>query len=99
MVDSLETSEKVRILIGINTDRTVSDSIKCADYPLQAEINYSHTEVKEEYQKSVIDELEESEDSKNVDIISAIYSKRHGSAVEPDAQDRTSFEGEIGQYK
>ena len=64
---SLETTEKTRILIGINTDRITADSLAYARKPQQMDIEFSHAEVKDMYQKNVIDELEDSEDSKNVE--------------------------------
>ena len=64
---SLEATEKTRILIGINTDRITADSVLFARKPKQLDIEFSHSEVKDLYQKNVVEELEESDDSKNVE--------------------------------
>src|SRR5208337_2776351 len=50
---SLEKTEKIRILIGISTDRQTYDLIIKARNPKQQVIEFSHAEVKEEIEKLV----------------------------------------------
>jgi len=63
---SLEHTDKVRVLIGINTDQKVYDSIQEAKEE-QQEMNFSHAEVKETFSGLVTGELEKSEDSREVE--------------------------------
>jgi len=60
----LEKTGKIRILIGIGTDRRTVDSVQNSN---QREFQYSHAEVKEHYSDEVKDELENSDDSDNAE--------------------------------
>ena len=61
---SLEKTEKIRILIGIGTDKRTVDSVQNSK---QSEFQYSHAEVKEHFSDEVKDELENSDDSDNAE--------------------------------
>jgi len=69
---SLESTEKIRILIGIGTNKEVIKLIQRSAYALHADrseiktqptIQFSHAEVKQEFENSVIEEMEQSEDN------------------------------------
>lgn len=64
---SLEKTEKIRILIGISTDRQTYDLIVKARNTKQQVIEFSHAEAKEEVEKLVEQELEDSEDNREVE--------------------------------
>lgn len=55
---SLEKSEKIRILIGISTDRKTYDLIEGSREPKQLAIEFSHTETKEEFARMTAHEME-----------------------------------------
>ena len=59
---ALEKTEKIRILIGIGTDRRTVDSVQSSK---QSEFQYSHAEVKEHFSDEVKEELENSDDSES----------------------------------
>ena len=61
---ALEKTEKIRILIGIGTDRRTVDSVQSSK---QSEFQYSHAEVKEHFSDEVKEELENSDDSDNTE--------------------------------
>lgn len=63
---SLEATEKIRILIGINTDKTVAELIHESHEPFQTQFQFSHAEAKEAFSHEVIHEMEHSEDSASV---------------------------------
>ena len=62
---SLEKTEKIRILIGIKTDKEAFELIKEAKK--QQALDFSHTEVKEKFSNAVTVEMEKSEDKKDVE--------------------------------
>ena len=64
---SLEKTEKIRILIGISTNRQTYDLIAKADSPKQQVIEFSHAETKEEVEKQIVQELADSEDNQKVE--------------------------------
>ncbi len=65
---SLENTEKIRILVGISTDRKAFDLFTTAKEEQQLElIDPSHKETKEAFVKHVANELEESQDSQIVE--------------------------------
>ncbi|MDP1713711.1 MAG: helicase-related protein [Anaerolineales bacterium] len=65
---SLENTEKIRILVGISTDRKTVDLFTPAKEEKQLELaDPSQKEVKEIYVGMVAKELEESQDSQNVE--------------------------------
>jgi superfamily II DNA or RNA helicase/HKD family nuclease len=64
---SLEKTEKIRILIGIGTNKYTVDSIKNSKEAKQQEFQYSHAETKNKFSDEVKDELEDSEDSEKAE--------------------------------
>jgi len=64
---SLENTEKIRILIGISTDRRTYDLITNSQKEQQLEFIFSHAEAKQVYEELVEKELEESPDSRNIE--------------------------------
>ena len=64
---SLENTETIRILIGISTDKKTFELLENAEKESQQSFDYSHAETKQEVEKSVEQELESSEDNKNVE--------------------------------
>ncbi len=64
---SLETTEKIRILIGIGTGRQTLSLIEEAKKPLQGVFEFSHAEAKEEFAEGVAAEMENSADSRDVE--------------------------------
>lgn len=61
---SLETTEKVRILIGISTNKQTYDMMQSAQ-PIQQALQFSSAEAKQEIEGLVEKEMEQSEDNKN----------------------------------
>jgi superfamily II DNA or RNA helicase/HKD family nuclease len=59
---SLENTEKIRILIGISTNKQAIELIQKAKSNHQSILPYSHAEVKEQFEQSVTEEVENSED-------------------------------------
>jgi len=64
---SLESTEKIRILVGISTNKEVLRLIRESKNPAQSRIQFSHTEVKQEFEAAVISEMEQSEDLATVE--------------------------------
>nr|MBC8359900.1 helicase [Candidatus Desulfatibia profunda] len=64
---SLEKTEKIRILIGISTNRQTYDLLEKALKPKQQVIEFSHAEAKEEVEKLIEQELADSEDNRRVE--------------------------------
>jgi len=64
---SLETTEKIRILIGINTNKESIRLIQKAKGEEQLTMQFSHAEAKQEFDRSVAEEMEQSEDNPNVE--------------------------------
>ncbi len=64
---SLEKTEKIRILIGISTNRQTYDLFDKASKPKQQVIEFSHSETKEKVEKLVEVELADSEDKREVE--------------------------------
>src|SRR3990170_2845648 len=64
---SLEKTEKIRILIGISTNRQTYDLLDKASKPKQQVIEFSHAETKEEVEKLIEQELADSEDNRKVE--------------------------------
>ncbi len=67
LYQSLETTQHIRILIGINTNKPIVDLIQQAQPPTQTAFEFSHAEVKDEFCNRVANEMENSEDNKNVE--------------------------------
>ena len=64
---SLENTEKIRILIGISTSRQTFDLIEKANKPKQQQIDFSHAETRQEVENLVQKEMEDSEDNRKVE--------------------------------
>lgn len=64
---SLETTEKVRILIGISTNKEVIKLIQESKGQRQSTLQFSHAEVKQEFENSITEEMEQSEDNATVE--------------------------------
>ncbi|MEA1984268.1 MAG: phospholipase D-like domain-containing protein, partial [Euryarchaeota archaeon] len=64
---SLEETEKIRILIGISTNKETFDLIQESHKQVQTELQLSHKETKNEYSNKVAEEYENSEDSVEVE--------------------------------
>ncbi len=64
---SLEHTEKIRILIGISTNRQSYDLLTNAKQENQQSLQFSHAETKQEYEGLVEKEMEESEDKQEVE--------------------------------
>jgi len=63
----LENTEKIRILIGISTDRTTFEMMEKGKKPIQQSFGFSHAETKQEIENLVEKEMAESEDNRNVE--------------------------------
>jgi len=64
---SLENTEKIRILIGISTSRQTFELLEKANKPKQQQIDFSHAEAKQEVENLVQKEIEDSDDNKKVE--------------------------------
>ncbi|MCE7738467.1 MAG: DEAD/DEAH box helicase family protein, partial [Candidatus Heimdallarchaeota archaeon] len=64
---SLEKTEKIRILIGISTNKDTFYLIQESQKQVQTELKLSHKETKNEYSNKVAEEYENSEDSVEVE--------------------------------
>ncbi len=64
---SLQNTEKIRILIGINTSRQTFGLLEKANKPSQQAIDFSHAEAKQEVENLVQKEMADSEDNRNVE--------------------------------
>lgn len=63
---SLENTEKIRILIGISTDKTIFDMIEEAKDG-QQKIYHSHKETKELFSTQIVSEMEHSQDTVEIE--------------------------------
>ncbi len=61
----LESTEKIRILIGIGTGRDTLENIRAAEEQLT--LSFSHVEAKEQFSNLIASELDESEDSQGIE--------------------------------
>jgi superfamily II DNA or RNA helicase len=64
----LEKTEKIRILIGISTNHQVADLITNAQKEEQLELVFSHAEAKQAVEHEVTTELEDSADSRTIEV-------------------------------
>lgn len=64
---SLEKTEKIRILIGINTDRETYDLLKKSSDGVEQTLQSSHAETKQAYSELVEQEMADSEDTRSVE--------------------------------
>lgn len=62
---SLEDVAKIRILIGINTNRQTYDLIKVSE--TQTEFNFSYAETKKEFINEILQEMEKSDDNYSIE--------------------------------
>ena len=58
LYNSLENTEKIRIHIGISTNKQAIELIQKAKSNHQSSLLYSHAEVKEQFEQSVTEEIE-----------------------------------------
>src|SRR5664280_3720267 len=63
----LENTEKIRILIGISTNKQTHDLLNTAKQEQQQSLQFSHAEAKKEIEGLIEKEMEESEDNRNVE--------------------------------
>ena len=64
---SLENTDKIRILIGISTNRQTYDLLNTASHENQQALQFSHSETKQAIEGLVEREMEDSEDSRKVE--------------------------------
>jgi superfamily II DNA or RNA helicase len=65
--ESLEHTEKIRILIGITTSRQTLDLMEKSGMSGQQTFGFSHAETKQEYETLIQKEMEDSEDNRRVE--------------------------------
>ncbi|MDI6777469.1 MAG: helicase-related protein, partial [Syntrophales bacterium] len=63
----LESTEKIRVLIGISTNKQVLDLIQQSRIPIQTSFQFSHAEVKEQFSEAIANEMAISEDDANIE--------------------------------
>lgn len=61
--ESLQNTENIRILVGISTNRDILNAVDTVKQSEQLEMNFSHSEVKERIEGSIVSEFEHSDDS------------------------------------
>jgi len=64
---SLEKTERIRILIGISTNKETFELIQESKKSIQSELRLSHKETKDDFSKGVVKELEDSDYSIEVE--------------------------------
>ena len=64
---SLEKTEKIRILIGISTNKETFDLIQESKKEVQQTLQFSHKETKDEFSDQIVNEMETSKDSFEVE--------------------------------
>jgi hypothetical protein len=64
---SLESTEKIRILIGIGTNRKTFEMLENTDKPTQSRIDFSYAEAKQEVENLVQNEMSDSEDNRKIE--------------------------------
>jgi len=64
---SLEKTKKIRILIGINTNRQTLDLIQESESLNQSALQFSSAEIKEQFAKETVVEMSDSEDNQQID--------------------------------
>ena len=64
---TLEKTEKIRILVGMDTDIKTKRLMDGVGVLLNGKIEFSHSEVKEIFDRTIVLEMEESEDSSSVE--------------------------------
>ena len=64
---ALENTDKIRVLIGIGTDKQTFDMMERANRQSQSGFDFSHAETKQEIENNVKNEMANSEDNRNVE--------------------------------
>jgi len=64
---SLENTEKIRILVGISINKETYDLIQDSKGTTQTKLNLSHKETKDDFSNEVVAEMENSEDTLDVE--------------------------------
>lgn len=64
---SLDPTEKIRILIGISTNKEVLKLIQESKSQAQPTLRFSHAEVKQEFENSITEEMAQSEDNATIE--------------------------------
>ncbi|KKQ36307.1 MAG: hypothetical protein US54_C0073G0011, partial [Candidatus Roizmanbacteria bacterium GW2011_GWA2_37_7] len=64
---SLEATEKIRILIGIGTNRDTYNLIQKSYIPTQESLQFSHAEAKEKFSDTLVEEMGVSEDNHDLE--------------------------------
>ena len=64
---SLKKTEKIRILIGISTNKETFDLIQESKKEVQQTLQFSHKETKDEFSDQIVNEMETSKDSFEVE--------------------------------
>ena len=64
---ALENTDKIRILIGISTNKQTFDMMERANRQPQQAVDFSHAETKQEIGNLVENEMADSEDNRNVE--------------------------------
>lgn len=64
---SLQNTKRIRILIGINTNKETLDGIKIANQNQQQSLQFSHSETKQIVEGLIESEMEDSEDNQKVE--------------------------------
>jgi len=64
---SLEKTEKIRILIGISTNKQTFDMIETSNAEKQAILQFSHAEVKQKLSEQIVSEMDNCEDHKQAE--------------------------------
>lgn len=64
---SLESAVKIRILVGISTNRKTYDLLRRAESLKQQSFDFSHAETKQKFETLIQEEMDESEDSLKVE--------------------------------
>ncbi|HDP99362.1 MAG TPA: helicase [bacterium] len=64
---ALENTDRIRILIGIGTNRQTFDMLEQANRQSQSAFDFSHAETKQEIENLVEQEMADSEDNRNVE--------------------------------
>ena len=67
MYKSLENTKKIRILIGISTDKKTDELIQTSKREMQQQLGLSHRETKEIFSDKLVEELDTSKDSPDVE--------------------------------
>ena len=64
---ALKNTEKIRILIGIGTNRQTFAMMQMEDHPIQQSFDFSHAEAKQKIENFVEAEMADSEDNQGVE--------------------------------